>query len=106
MEHVYARALQIKAEVEYDSVVDALVIRIFGTLLYDDLPQVVEQVRGTLVQVMEPVVVYMRELARHITPTSRGQRTPESLLADAFDQPQVDAVIRIPGLEQLVRHVF
>jgi hypothetical protein len=44
IEHVYARALQIKAEVEYDSLVDALVIRIFGTLLYDDLPQVVEQV--------------------------------------------------------------
>ena len=55
---------------------------------------------------MEPVVVYMRELARHITPASHGQRTPESLLADAFDQPQVDAVVRIPGLEQIVRRVF
>jgi hypothetical protein len=55
---------------------------------------------------MEPVVVYMRELARHITPASSGQRTPESLLADAFDQPHADAVVRIPCLEQLVRRVF
>jgi len=77
-----------------------------GRVLRLEVLQALREVRGTLVQVMEPVVVYMRELARHITPASRGQRTPESLLADAFDQPQVDAAVRIPALEQLVRHVF
>ncbi len=33
-----------KAEVEYDPEVDALVIRVFGRLFYDDLPQIVQQV--------------------------------------------------------------
>ena len=33
-----------KAEVEYDPQVDALVIRVFGRLFYDDLPQIVQQV--------------------------------------------------------------